>query len=365
MRRGPLVLPALALLSVLALAATACAGPHGPTAPAAERTVGVGYETVVDAASTLPALARRLDEVNANSVTISVGRLDWTAFPWAAHPETEAVPGRDHVAEAIKALGTGSDGKKRRITLTIDLLIPGWISTNPGLAGINFDGTRSRDFASVTALTTGPVGERLVDFVAEVTRRYQPDAVALTELMFDNNTYGGDDRDSYLLASGGKDWPRLANGDIDVEHPSLGAWRSKSVAAIVAKAAAAAHANGAMLDMDVRAPWHDPAGDRPESGHDYGLLAAAADRLVLWDYFGLRRRSLLLRRAGQGHGEAVRQVRHLGRDVGEGWAYLGRRPGGRAGGVCLRRGGRGRRHTVQHARRRRLAGAQEGLGLSA
>jgi hypothetical protein len=123
--------------------------------------------------------------------------------------------------------------------------------------------------------------------VAEVTSRYQPDAVALTELMFDNNTYGGDDRDSYMLASGRTDWPRLANGDIDVEHPSLGAWRSKAVAATVAKAAAAAHANGATLDMDVRAPWHDPAGDRPESGHDYGLLAAAADRLVLWDYFGL------------------------------------------------------------------------------
>ncbi|WP_155855769.1 hypothetical protein [Arthrobacter sp. 9MFCol3.1] len=287
MRRRPAAFPALVFLSVLALAATGCGGPQGPTAPAAERTVGVGYETVVDAASTLPELARRLDEVHANSVTISVGRLDWTAFPWDAHPGIEAVPGRDHVAEAVKALGTGGDGRKRRITLTIDLLIPGWISTNPGLAGINFDGTRSRDFASVTALTTGPVGERLVDFVAEVTRRYQPDAVALTELMFDNNTYGGDDRDSYMLASGGTDWPRLANGDVDVGHPSLGAWRSKAVAAVVARAAAAAHANGATLDMDVRAPWHDPAGDRPESGHDYGLLAAAADRLVLWDYFGL------------------------------------------------------------------------------
>lgn len=285
MRRG------LGLLSVLALAATSCSGPQdGPAAeraPAAERTVGVGYETVVDAAHTLPALARRLDEVNANSVTISVGRLDWTAFPWAAYPELEAVPGRDHTAEAIKALGTGSDGRKRRITLTVDLLIPGWISTNPGLAGINFDGTRSTDFASVTALTTGPVGERLVEFVDEVTRRYQPDAVALTELMFDNNTYGGDDRDSYMLATGTTDWPRLANGDIDVDHPGIASWRSDALASVVARAAAAAHSNGATLDMDVRAPWDDPAGDRPESGHDYALLAAAADRLVLWNYFGL------------------------------------------------------------------------------
>ncbi|MHA7223379.1 hypothetical protein ACX80S_13820 [Arthrobacter sp. RHLT1-20] len=287
MRRGLAFLTVLSVLSVLALAASGCGGPRGASAPAAERTVGVGYETVVDAASTLPALARRLDEVNANGVTISVGRLDWTAFPWDAHPEIEAVPGRDHVAEAIKALGTGANGEKRRITLTIDLLVPGWISANPGLAGINFDGTRSRDFASVTALTTGPVGERLVEFVAEVTQRYRPDAVALTELMFDNNTYGGDDRDAYRLASGAADWPRLANGDIDVEHASIGSWRSKAVASLVGRASAAAHANGATLDMDVRAPWQDPAGDRPESGHDYALLASAADRLVVWNYFGL------------------------------------------------------------------------------
>ena len=281
----------LALLSVLALALTSCSGPQtataGQAAPADERTVGVGYETVVDAPHTLPALARRLDEVNANSVTISVGRLDWTAFPWAAHPELEASPGRDHAAEAIKILGTGSNGKKRRITLTVDLLVPGWISKNPGVAGINFDGTRSRDFASVSALTSGPVGERLVEFVGEVTKRYQPDAVALTELMFDNNTYGGDDRDSYLLASGASDWPRLADGDIDVGHPSIASWRSEALASVVSRAAAAAHENGASLDMDVRAPWDDPAGDRPESGHDYGLLASAADRLVVWNYFGL------------------------------------------------------------------------------
>ena len=308
----------------------------GSGGAAAERTVGVGYETVVDAAHTLPALATRLDEVNANSVTISVGRLDWTAFPWAAHPELEAVPGRDHAAEAIKALGAGSDGRKRRITLTVDLLIPGWISTDPGLAGINFDGTRSTDFASVTALTAGPVGERLVEFVAEVTKRYRPDAVALTELMFDNNTYGGDDRDSYMLASGTTDWPRLANGDIDVGHPGIASWRSEALASVVARAADAAHQNGATLDMDVRAPWDDPAGDRPESGHDYaapglGRGPARGVELLRTQWQGAR----LFRGAGPGHGEALRQVRHLGGDVGDGRPHLRGRPGGRAGGVRL------------------------------
>lgn len=278
-----------ATLAMALLALSGCSTPVPPRAeaPAPERTVGVGYETVVEDPGGLPALAKRLDEVNANSVTISVGRLDWTAFRWDKHPEIEAAGGRDHVAEAIKALGTAGNGSKRRVTLTIDLLIPGWIAKNQGLAGINLDGTRSKDFASVTALTTGPVGQRLVDFVDEVTRRYHPDAVALTELMFDDNTYGGDDRDSYLRATGAKDWPRTADGGIDTGDASIGAWRSQALASVVAKAAAAAHANGASLDMDVRAPWQDPAGDRPESGHDYALLAKAADRLVLWNYFAL------------------------------------------------------------------------------
>lgn len=277
----------LALLVGIALATGSCGGPADVSAPAVERTVGVGYETVVDEAASLPELNRRLDAVNANSVTISVGRLDWTAFPWAAHPEIEAEPGPDHVAEAIRALGTGSNGERRRITLTVDLLIPGWISSDRGLAGINLDGSRSSDFASVTALAEGPVGDRLMEFVAAITQRYRPDAVALTELMFDNNTFGGDDRDSYMRATGASDWPRLANGDIDSGHTSLGAWRSEALASVVARAAAVAHENGSTLDMDVRAPWGDPSADRPESGHDYRLLAAAADRLVVWNYFGL------------------------------------------------------------------------------
>ncbi|WP_427019312.1 hypothetical protein ACQCSX_22395 (plasmid) [Pseudarthrobacter sp. P1] len=232
-------------------------------------------------------LAKKLNAVHANSVNISVGRLDWTAFPWDRHPETEAVPGRDHVADAISALATDGSGQRRKITLTIDLLVPGWISKQPGVAGINFDGTRSADFASVSALSTGPVGDRLVDLVADVTKRCHPDAVALTELMFENNTYGGDDRNSYRAATGATDWPRTANGDIDVNNPSIGAWRSGAIAALVTRAAAAAHANGATLDMDVRASWTDPELDRQVNGHDYGLLAAAADRLVVWDYFGL------------------------------------------------------------------------------
>jgi hypothetical protein len=74
---------------------------------------------------------------------------------------------------------------------------------------------------------------------------------------------------------------------VDCRPGIHGSWRSEALASLVARASAAAHANGPTLDMDVRAPWDDPNGDRPESGHDYGMLASAADRLVLWNYFGI------------------------------------------------------------------------------
>jgi hypothetical protein len=117
-------------------------------------------------------------------------------------------------------------------TLTIDGLVPGWISTDRGIAGVNLDGSRSTDFASVTALTKGAAGDRLVRLASDIARRYEPDAVDLTELMFDKNTFGGD-------------------------------------------------------DLAVQ-PWHGRSGalgpgrgNRADSGQDYALLAQAAARLVL------------------------------------------------------------------------------------
>ena len=117
-----------------------------------------------------------------------------------------------------------------------------------------------------------------------------------------------------MLASGATDWPRLANGDIDVEHPGIARWRSGALNALVTRAAAAAHGNGGTLDMDVRAPWDDPAGDRPESGHDYTLLASATKHgSCLWNYFGLNGKepgySAELARAMAQHAPAVRHLR--------------------------------------------------------
>ena len=57
---------------------------------------------------------------------------------------------------------------------------------------------------------------------------------------------------------------------------------------MVAMLAEGAHAAGVEMWADVRVNFDDAAAGRPESGHDYGLLLGAADRLVMWNHFALK-----------------------------------------------------------------------------
>lgn len=258
-----------------------------------ERMVSFGFEDVVTASDHLAETASKLDSANVNSVSLSAGRLDWTAFPWDEHPESASAPvretGRDYVAEAMRILD-GGPVASRRVTITVDALVPRWIEQDPSLAGVGPTGIVSPDYASVSALDGGAVGERLIGYVREIAQRYRPDAIELTELMFDDATFGTPDLASYRSFTSRTDWPRTEQGTIDTKDASLSAWRSSAVARLVQRATAASHAEGVALHIDVRAPWHDPRGDRAESGHDYARLARVADRLVVWDYFALEER---------------------------------------------------------------------------
>lgn len=256
----------------------------------AERSVSFGFENIVTDNPRWEHFGNHLDRSNANAVAISVGRTDWTAFPWDAHPGSVSSgvsrTGRDYVAEAIEALQPRLGGE-RRLTLTIDALAPALIQELPGLAGINPKGKRAGSFLGVDALSTGPAGDRVVELTADICARYGPDRVSITELMFDDYTFGDEDLISYREHTGNADWPRTPNGAIDTANPSLGKWRSEALADLLSRARSAAAAHGAELDMDVRAPWSDPNGDRALSGHDYDVLLTEADRIVVWNYFAI------------------------------------------------------------------------------
>lgn len=255
----------------------------------AERSVSFGFEDVARKDLRWDGYRAALNAADVNAVSVSVGRTDWTAFPWetrpSAAPSLVGESGRDYVAEALAEIG-----ENRSVTLIIDTLAPALIEQEPRLAGVSPEGEASDLFAGVSALESGKAGDHIVDLARTISDRYAPDRIALTELMFDEHTFGSADLSSYREHSGSTDWPRLPDGGIDTADPSLGQWRSDALATLLARVREVTAPRGVALDMDVRAPWSDPAGDRSGSGHDYAVLLEQADRLVVWNYFAINDR---------------------------------------------------------------------------
>lgn len=281
----------LAGVIVLGLTATSCA--PGNAAKPTERMVNLGFEDVVtDDPQHLPQLAAKIDEVNATAVSISVGRADWVAFPWANHEDSQAgavlTTGRDYVAEAIRELETNNAGDRRDVVLTIDALLDRALTTHPEMAGTDPQGQHSDSFPSLTALRTGNAGRNLIELAATLASRYRPSAINLTELMFDDHTFGADDLADFKASTAAVDWPRTPDGSIDVTASAIVRWRSAAMAEFAQKVSAAVKPFGVGVEMDVRAPIREASADRAESGHDYDLLLQSVDRLHVWEYVGLR-----------------------------------------------------------------------------
>ena len=240
--------------------------------------LSLGFEDVIDLTS-----VHRFAEVGATAISVTAGRVDWTAFPWPGH-EASWSPwvrdtSRDFVAEAIAAAG------ERRVAVIVDVMVEGWIARDPSIAGVDARGERSTEFASISALA-GVVGSAIVELTGEVVRRYNC-TVTLTELFLDRWTFGDDDLSLFRRFSGVADWPRTETGEIDEAHPSIGQWRSDAVAALVAGCAAVTRAAGHELHVEVRAHWDGPTA---RDGQDYDRLLAVCDRLVIWGYSALARR---------------------------------------------------------------------------
>jgi hypothetical protein len=296
---------AMMTVAVTALATTlaACSDPVPPTVDRplvkanAVQSISFGIEDIADPDQDWDAVTQRLDDAHVNMVTLAAGRVEFTAFDWDAHPETAAESGRDHLAHAIDRLASGPDDQARLVDLLIDALIPRWIEEEPAVGGVGTDGKRSQYVPSATAIHDGAVGERYLELVEELARRYRPDKITFTELKFDDETFGDDDAALYRKMTGEHDWPRLPDGSIDEDAPEIGAWRSQVLADFLDRAGAvlddvaAETGKRPSLVMDVLIDWTNPTEGRPDAGLSIPLLAQHADELVLWAYLGISDRT--------------------------------------------------------------------------
>lgn len=273
----------------------------------AKRMLNYGFENVSDPSMDWAAEAKALLKAGINGVGLSVGRIEWSAFAQRSspgqHPEVVLTNDYDLVEHAISTLR--SSGYKGETVLSIDALVPNLLKKQPKLAGVDASGEASESFASAWALTRGIVGEQLVQFAAEVAARYKPAFIGLTELMIAEFSFGDQDFKLYCQTMGTTDWPRRGDGSIDTADPTLGIWRSLEMASLVSRIRRVVSRHGVLLEIDVRAPRPGELRGRPDSGHDYGMLLEAADRLAIWHYVGIDEHS---RGAGQQHLLAL--IRH-------------------------------------------------------
>ncbi|WDH78910.1 hypothetical protein PTQ19_00255 [Microbacterium esteraromaticum] len=258
----------------------------------AHRAVNFGVEDLVDERpGHLEALAERLDQVGANTVSISVGRLDWIEFPWAGNERNQSSDviktGRDYVGEAVNVFRCAPDGTSRTVILGIDTLFGRDIQRGTVPAGQTVGGWSSDLFASLSAWKSDELSSRLIALAEELAVRYQPDAINITELFFDTTVYGPADLVDFRSVSGMNDWPRRDDGGVDAHHPAVTAWKTDALTGVLAQLDQVLTPHGVELTADVRGPLDVHTPTRADIGQDYPRMLEHADRLNVWDFPGV------------------------------------------------------------------------------
>ena len=278
----------LAMLVALCWSGEACAAApaRADTAKSPVRAMSLDLTDMAQPSDEMDRLEQRMRDVGVTIVALSAGRLDWTAFRWSDHEERWSAgvreSGRDLLMEGAQRFGRWA-----HVSAVVDVFAPRYLQNRPSLRALDAVGRPIPHHASTHALVHGPFGDDLILMIAHIARHYPVDSITLTELFYYREGYGDDDLALYREYSGRHDWPRTANGAIDVDHTTIAAWRSAMVAQFVERAARVAHMHDKQLFVDVRVGWDSPASEGRRSGHDYRLLLQHADRLVLWNYIGM------------------------------------------------------------------------------
>lgn len=243
--------------------------------------IGIGMESLQDGTD-FTQVAQRFDDANVTGYSLAVGRIEWVAFPWKDHEdkwsgiaERAAEEHTDPVQSAMDVLG-----RERETTLTVDILTPSTNEENPEYMGRFANGEEATDFPNAVALAEGSVGEDVEKLCSEVSQRYSPDRIALTELMGDAFFSEGDEK-LYSAMTGAPGFPRQPDGSINTADPQLTAWQSDIITGLLDRCHQAA---GVPVEMDARVNWDNPGANRDDSGHDYEKFLNAQHHLTLWAY---------------------------------------------------------------------------------
>ena len=234
----------------------------------------------------IPALEKRMQTAGVNLVALGAGRPDWSYFKWQGQEANWSgdvqTSGVDFLMEDCLRFNQWA-----HTNAVVDVYAPKYIQANPDEAALTWLGKPSQYLVNTMDLVEGKFGELLLSMIEDIAARYPVASISLTELVYHNDGYGDKDRAAYMAYAKARDWPRLANGLVNTDDPSIGVWRTYEIGRFLQKARSTANRHGKLLFMDVSVSWGKPDLASQENGTRYDLMLEQADQLVVWDYFAL------------------------------------------------------------------------------
>ncbi len=261
--------------------------PTPKTTPAVPiRAMRLDYGNYAASRAEVDNLEAQMQRSGINLVALGAGRVDWAYFKWPNRPENWSgdvnSTGIDFLAEDAARFHVWA-----QVDAVVDVYAPKYIEMHPGAAAISWLGKPSPYLVNTMDLVDGDFGRQLLDMIEAIAANYPVDSISLTELMYYTDGYGDVDKAAYMASTGNNDWPRLNNGSINIDHPSIGEWRSREIARFLEKVRAITIKYGKQLYIDAAVTWNAPENMGAEHGTRYDILLEQADRIVIWDYFAL------------------------------------------------------------------------------
>jgi hypothetical protein len=244
------------------------------------RALRVDYMDEAKSRNEIAALEAQMQQSGVNMVALSAGRADWLYFLWSGHS--------DQWSAEVKASGidylmedSARFGKWAHVSAVIDVLAPLYIKSHPETAAVSWAGVPSQNLVSTTELVDGEFGKELLSMVSQIAADYPVNSITLTEMNYHVDGFGEKDKAAYIAYTSKTDWPRNADGTINADDPSIGAWRSYELSRFLEQVAAIIHQHNKQLFVEVRTVTDKSGNVIVYNGTDIQMLLKYADRIIL------------------------------------------------------------------------------------
>jgi hypothetical protein len=174
------------------------------------------------------------------------------------------------------------------VVLTIDASSPEYIVKYPRRAALDMRGTPSKSKVSIIELTAEESYYRkeLLTMMESLSTSYDADAILLSGVSYLDEDFGPDALSNYIafMKTQGqevRDWPRNANGDVDLYSASVCGWKSAQMEKLLSQASSIVHKSNKEFWVFADVSWTNPGLQSSEYGLSLPMLEKYADRILL------------------------------------------------------------------------------------